>query len=714
MLSVEMTKAGCTKCRFGNCRRPPRFAFLASMLAAIVGVTIARAQPLSDLALVEEERARTEWETQQNLEAQRKYRSARAHSRMRSTAATVDPQGFCPAFGVSDVSKSEYGRKFTLPFEARFAPRPPRPPWRGIVSATQSLGSLFNGFISGPVVQGKCVNCHVEGGVSGHTRLVFAPAVADDHEGRNLAAFEHFVATVDDASDLILNKIQGVAHGGGIQVPAGTVDFSNMETFLRLLGGETSSGSLSPDTLFDGVTMASPAKTLRRAALMFAGRLPTQAELNSVNNASDSRLRQAIRNVMTGPGFHQFLIRASNDRLLTDKFIEHVNNLTAETFYPELNNMIWEARKAAIDRGYKIHYEDPEYRKVEPPMHFGIARAPLEMIAYVVQNELPYTEVLTANYIMANPLSARAYGALDRFENPDNFGEFRPTKIASYYRIDDSKIVEDDSIFGPRVINPGNLATDYPHAGILNTMAFLQRYPTTATNRNRARSRWTYYHFLGLDIEKSAARTTDPVALADTDNPTMKNPACTVCHSIMDPVAGAFQNYDDVGFYKSNYRGLDSLAGIYKYPKDGTESLYQFGDTWYRDMRVPGFGEETAPNSDNSLQWLAQRIAADERFAEATVKFWWPAVMGVKVMSPPEDQRDPNFEGQLLASLAQAGEVGRLADGFRQGFAGGRHYNVKDLLTEIALSPWFRAESVAGTDPVRDCSAPRRWRGTPH
>ena len=74
-------------------------------------------------------------------------------------------------------------------------------------------------------------------------------------------------------------------------------------------------------------------------------------------------------------------------------------------------------------------------------------------------------------------------------------------------------------------VDPGPLITAYPHAGILNTAAFLvKRYPTTATNRNRARSRWTYYHFLGLDIEKSASRTTDPVALADTNNPTMHQP----------------------------------------------------------------------------------------------------------------------------------------------------------------------------------------------
>ena len=229
-------------------------------------------------------------------------------------------------------------------------------------------------------------------------------------------------------------------------------------------------------------------------------------------------------------------------------------------------------------------------------------------------------------------------------------------------------------------------------------MRFLQRYPTTPTNRNRARSRWTYYHFLGLDIEKSASRTTDPVALADTDNPTLKNAACTVCHRVLDPVAGAFQNYGENGAYREAWGGLDSLDGLYK---EGAGSPYVEGDTWYRDMRAPGFDGTAVPDAANSLQWLARRIAEDERFAEGTVKFWWPAVLGVPVAEPPEDPGDSDFAGRLLASNAQAAEVRRLADAFREGIAGGTPYNLKDLLVETALSPWFRAESLADADPVR-------------
>ena len=337
----------------------------------------------------------------------------------------------------------------------------------------------------------------------------------------------------------------------------------------------------------------------------------------------------------------------------------------------------------------------------ERSVHYGFARSPLELIAHVVESDLPYTEVLTADYIMANPMASEAYGATTQFDDGEDPLEFRPSEIVSYYRDDESKVDEYRLGIGSRVLDPGNLWTDYPHAGILNTTVFLLRYPTTPTNRNRARSRWTYYHFLGLDIEKSAAQTPDPDALADTDNPTMKNPACTVCHRVMDPVAGTFQNYGEEGQYREKWGGQDSLADFYKNPPDGTDTPYQPGDTWYRDMREPGFDGWIAPDADNSVQWLAEQIVADDRFAEATVKFWWPAIMGVEVARPPEDRNDSDFEAMLLTSNAQSAEVNRLAVAFRTGIAGGAPYNLKDLLVEIALSPWFRAESIADNNPVR-------------
>ena len=699
-------------------------------------------------------------------------------------------------------------------------------PVRGAKGATvqepETAEAVFRQLISGPIVQTKCINCHVGGGASGNTRLVFVTDENPDHAAINLQVFRDFLDDEEDGAGYILNKIQGaLGHGGGIQVAAGTEDYANMERLLSLLGADVGSVAITPNTLFDGVKMESRRSTLRRASIIFAGRTPTNEEYESIETAERATFRAAIRNLMQGPEFHEFLIRASNDRLLTDRDdIQGVGVIDPIFgYFVDYNNLNHE----------KLVAEDPNHGEWRGNVDYGIRRAPLELVAYVVENDRPYTEILTADYIMANAMAAEAYGdETALFHDPDDLHEFQPSEIASYYRNDNSKEFEYTFQFGAHVSDPGNLITDYPHAGILNTTVFLKRYPTTATNRNRARSRWTYYHFLGLDVEKSASRTTDPVALADRDNPTMNNQACTVCHEVLDPVAGAFQNYDDVGYYRSGWGGFDSLDEQYKehpegtdheihapsnssreaadivtassrlvsgaqeislrtvndgeggsnihvdyltirdesgaevehyeleeladensdrawdgrsfeicceplvvpveIPSDGTYMVevgawlgyqwgdgvdrpgtlrismgnlfYRNGDTWYRDMREPGFNGDLAPYSDNSLQWLAQQIVADPRFAEATVKFWWPAIMGSEVAEPPE-QGDADFESRLLASNAQSAELQRLARGFQRGFGTGESYNLKDLLTEIVLSRWFRASSMTDDDPVR-------------
>ena len=177
--------------------------------------------------------------------------------------------------------------------------------------------------------------------------------------------------------------------------------------------------------------------------------------------------------------------------------------------------------------------------------------------------------------------------------------------------------------YGTRIDSHGDFI-EYPHAGVLNTHSFLNRYPTTDTNRNRARSRWTFYHFLGVDIEKSASRTTDPEALADTDNPTMHNPACTVCHELLDPVAGAFQNYGNDGKYRDGHLGRDALPDSYKFSnQENTDDSYSYqaGDTWFRDMRAPGFDGGLVIILIILFSWLGERIANDPRFATAAIKF---------------------------------------------------------------------------------------------
>ena len=70
----------------------------------------------------------------------------------------------------------------------------------GPAVSAESAADVFADRISGPIVQGKCIACHVAGGVSGNTRLVFVRNTESGHEARNLQAFKTFLDAVKDAA----------------------------------------------------------------------------------------------------------------------------------------------------------------------------------------------------------------------------------------------------------------------------------------------------------------------------------------------------------------------------------------------------------------------------------------------------------------------------------------------------------------------------------
>ena len=424
------------------------------------------------------------------------------------------------------------------------------------VDSTVTADEVFASSVSSQVVQAKCIGCHVAGGPSSNTRLVLVRSTAPDHVNANRQVFEDFVRDVDDGANVLLNKVQGASgHGGGVQLIAGSTEFEGLRRFVALLGRPGAGApSITPADLFAGVRIEPARSTLRRAALIFAGRNPTETEYEAIKPGGLARLRATIRGLMQGPEFHEFLIRAANDRLLTDR--EHwLISRFGGPYVAYVNERYRRAQEAGSAYA-------PEVWRWDRAVQWAAKRAPLELIAHVAEADRPYTEILTAPYTMANPQAALAYGATTVFGSDDPH-DFQPTQIESYYRPCEGMERDNDEQFGRRVLHPGPCATDFPHAGVLNTKVFLQRYPTTATNRNRARSRWTYYHFLGVDIEASAARTTDPDALADTDNPTLHNPACTVCHAALDPVAGAFQDYGNEGRYRDRWGGMHALDWTY-------------------------------------------------------------------------------------------------------------------------------------------------------
>ncbi|MFT6435152.1 MAG: hypothetical protein ACJAVI_003204 [Candidatus Azotimanducaceae bacterium] len=545
--------------------------------------------------------------------------------------------------------------------------------------------AFFTESLHNQVIVTRCRVCHVQGGIAGNTPLLYTGIESEDFE-----TVRTYVATDSDAANRILDKSRGVAHGGGAVLASGSTEYLNLVEFLVLLEAQVNSNSLSSEAFWNGVNFANAPQTVRRASVIAAGKVPEGSALD----VDEPTLRAALRELLQGEGFHDFLIHGANDRLHTDAFL---NGLFMES--ADLNAVAILPVGANKYSSADVSTEEGRRTRNHWQNQWGnsMARAPLELIAHVVENELPYTEILTANYTMVTPISSEILRSEVIFDTGHPY-EFKPGPHRGQVLRDEQLQAEFIQGQGQVVSAHGDFVV-YPHAGVLNTQAFLNRYPSTETNRNRARSRWTYYFFLGVDIEKSAARSTDPEALADTNNPTLNNPNCTVCHQIMDPISGAFQNYGDEGLYRSSRGGLDSLPGSYKHPQyfdiEAPPSPYVEGDTWYRDMLTPGIVGAAAPDPRNSLQWLAQEITQDPRFAVATVKFWWPSVMGSQILEAPEVVTDISFTDQLAAFEAQNEYIQILGEAFQTGIHGGAPYNLKDMIVEMMMSPWFRANSIA-------------------
>lgn len=531
--------------------------------------------------------------------------------------------------------------------------------------------TLYLGNISEPIIQTRCILCHNPDGVAQGSALVYADSSMPAYQAINYNILMDYIASAPNGSELILSKPQGLSsHGGGVQLIPGSQALEDWAAFVDAAVTETFSGGGtggSASNIFAAVIKTDNEETLRKAALLFAGRLPAATELAAVNSASEDELRQAIRELMVGEGFSEYLIESANDSLLTEAFAPNLFNIVDRFYFPN-------AEQYFMSEGNRLE---------RSLVSAALALEPMMLIDHVVTNERPYTEVLTADYIMLNPYSAIVYGGDVSFDDPTDFNEWREGEINEYYRCSLCSRQNPNASY--------DLVTDYPHAGILNSPAFLSRFPSTETNRNRARARWAYYFFLGVDIEGLSERTTDPDALADENNPTLNNPNCVVCHDIMDPVAGAFQYYGDDGFYKDKPGGVHSLPR--SYTNDPT-SGYQPGDTWFADMLPPGFGELIAPTQDNTMQWLAQEFVKDSRFGYGTVKFWYRSVMGRDPYPEPENPEDAAYNAKLAAYNAEQDLMQTVAADFVSGAAGNGEHNLKDLLVDLVLSDQFRANEL--------------------
>ncbi|MGL6073297.1 MAG: hypothetical protein ACRC8S_03940 [Fimbriiglobus sp.] len=525
------------------------------------------------------------------------------------------------------------------------------------------------------VLSSKCLVCHRTGGDAEASRFLLTDLKKVDANQqpatlqKNWQAFRTIAATKEKDRSRVLQKVVGeLNHGGGEVLAASSVEYRLLADVVRGLADPGKMLTSTPDKdakpFFDGVTMLDDRRLLRRVTLSLAGRLPNDAELAAITKPG--ALPGIVDAIMKEDAFYDRLREGFNDIFLLQGVDGNPdqNVLSYEHFektrlwYQKFDLSHIADEKERRQAGYKLA---GDYRK-------ALLAEPMKLVEHIVRHDRPFTEIVTADYIIVSPYSARGYGVFDQlqpqFKNTNDPFEFLPVKLKALKGR--SPAQNQDSATG-----------DYPHAGLLSTFQYLARYPTTETNRNRLRARMYYQHFLGVDVLELAARVSDAAtATAKYKIPTMQAPECVVCHRTLDPVAGIFQDY---------WRFAE--MGIYGKRKGG----------WFDDMFSAGFEEESLPNGERwrAIPWLGERTAKDPRFAVAMVEHVYFILTGRKVLLPPKDLEDPLYPARQRAYQEQRQTTERLAAQSRQS-----QFSLKAVFQGWIASEFYRAEGLA--NPTKD------------
>jgi hypothetical protein len=487
---------------------------------------------------------------------------------------------------------------------------------------------FFRERVSQPVLERICSNCHNPQGAARDSKLVLAAPGETGYLQTNFETLKELASFEKDGTSIVLLKPTAqIDHGGAQQIEVDSEHYAALAEMVERFENPVSCDDGGEVGLIDKVQVLDLPATLRKVKVQILGELPTADELEAVATGGQQAFDGLIHDYLARDPFYGVLKRWFNDRLHTDKYLggERAVSLLPEDQYPR--------------RTYyrEIPEDTEEGRLARAHTNNAVAREPLDLIAYIVRNDKPFTEVLTADYTVVSPFSARAFGLQVRFENPNDPNELQEARIDGY-----------------------------PHAGVLTSPMFLNRFPTTETNRNRHRSRMVWKLFLATDILKKAEQPVDPTRIKD-HNPTMHNPQCTICHAQLDPLAGAFMNFDTQGRYDRRDEG------------------------WYVDMRPPGFGEETVPADEwgRALQWAAKKLAADEKFALAAVHTVYTGLVGRPPLENPTDPSDPAFTSKRAFYEMEEAFLERTKQVFIES-----GYNLKSIVPEVVRSPFYRAQSA--------------------
>ncbi len=472
-----------------------------------------------------------------------------------------------------------------------------------------------------------------------------APPGAEDFE-----VFRAVAAIDVGNSSLVLVKARGGEnHTGGDRYPDGNADpdFVALDDFVNRARGCID----KPEGGTEKVILGTPYEQLHRITAVLAARPPSDDEIAAIAGAADqaslvTRLGPIIDGLLNEDAFYERVVEIYGDLLLTNQYATSDRDI----------NFNFGLDAFSARTYFETNFSGNERRALRQDANYGFARAPVELIRYILATDRPFSEILTADYTMVNPYTAVVYGV----NAGDPSFPFSSDRVRANHDRNDFRRVN-------RIVQTAGSGSVVPMAGVIGTHGFLSRYPSTATNLNRKRARFTLMLFLGSDIEALAPRDA-----LDLDNevgaiPTYQDPQCTVCHDVMDPVAGLFTKRSNTGDYDINrvYEWTRTRFGVQRMVPAG------FGNT-----RVNASAQLPDAYLDRPLQWFAAQMVADDRFAVQTARVALHGLTGIEGNS----SRTTQFVNQLKATFVGSG------------------FDYKALVKAIVTSEFFLARDLAATE----------------
>ena len=290
-------------------------------------------------------------------------------------------------------------------------------------------------------------------------------------------------------------------------------------------------------------------RLLRRISLDLRGVLPTLAELGQVE--ADPAAVETLRDAwLEDPRFEQRLVEifAEQWHTLVDEFL-------------------------VTHREYQALASSPGS---EYPFERSVGEEPLRLMAYLAAGDQPFSEILTADFTLANDLLASIW---DLNFSEEGSGEGEGWQEARY-------------------------GDGRPAAGVLATNGLWWRYHTTASNYNRGRVA-ALVRLLVCEDYLSRPVSLDEASIAEgeeVEDALRANPYCMGCHASIDPIASAL-----FGFYSLNEYSIFEIDRYHAEREPLGSLLLETAPEW--------FGTPVA-----DLAGLGKAISEDPRFPTCVVK----------------------------------------------------------------------------------------------